>query len=122
LVLDKLEENRTLFVQERNFRSILKRHILKLLQWQKEYWKKRYTVRWIKLGNESTKFFHAAATERFRINTITSLDTEDGRVITDHMKKAALLWEEYKNRLGCSTHTDALQLARADSDSQPRRH
>jgi hypothetical protein len=31
LVLDKLEENRTLFVQERNFRSILKRHILKLL-------------------------------------------------------------------------------------------
>jgi hypothetical protein len=64
LVLDKLEENRTLFVLQRNFRSILKRHILKLLQWQKEYWKKRYSVRWTKLGDESTKFFHAAATER----------------------------------------------------------
>jgi hypothetical protein len=73
-IMDKLEENRTLFVQERNFRNILKKHILKLLQHQKEYWKQRYTVRWTKLGDESTRFFHAAATERYRINTIPSLD------------------------------------------------
>jgi hypothetical protein len=73
-IMDKLEENRTLFVQERNFRNILKKHILKLLLHQKEYWKQRYTVRWTKLGDESTRFFHAAATERYRINTIPSLD------------------------------------------------
>jgi hypothetical protein len=30
-------------------------HILKLLQWQKEYLKKRYIVIWTKLGDESTK-------------------------------------------------------------------
>jgi hypothetical protein len=52
-------------------------HILKLLQNQKEYWRKRYTVRWTKFGDESTKKFHAAATERYRFNTITSLDTVD---------------------------------------------
>jgi hypothetical protein len=57
IVLDKLEENRTLFLQEHNFRKILKKHILRILQWQKEYWRKRYTVRWTKLGDESTKFF-----------------------------------------------------------------
>jgi len=43
------------------------------LKHQKDYWKKRYTIRWTKFGDESTKFFHAAATERYRINTITSL-------------------------------------------------
>jgi hypothetical protein len=90
-VLDKLEENRPLFTQEYNFRKILKKHILKVLQWQKEYWRKRYTVRWTMLADESTKFFHATATETFKINTITSLDIEDGRVLCSHLEKATLL-------------------------------
>jgi hypothetical protein len=62
-------------------------------------------VRWTKLGNESIKFFHAACTERYRLNTITRLDTEDGRTMMEHLEKAALLWDEYRNRLGTSTHT-----------------
>jgi hypothetical protein len=53
------------------------------------------------LETKTQIFFHAAATERYRLNTITSLDTADGRIITDHYGKAGLLWEEYKNRLGC---------------------
>jgi hypothetical protein len=73
-----------------------------LLKAQKEYWRKSYTVRWTKLGGESTRFFHAAATERFRINTITSLDTKEGRTISSHTEKAAILLEEYRNRLGTS--------------------
>jgi hypothetical protein len=103
--LDKLEENRPLYPPEFNFRKILKKHILKLLQNQKEYWRKRYTLRWTKFGDESTKKFHAAATERYRLNTITSLDTGDGRTAYDHHGKAFLLWEEYKARLGCSAQT-----------------
>jgi hypothetical protein len=39
---------------------------------------KMYTVRWTKFGVEYTNFFHAAATERFRTNTITTLVAEDG--------------------------------------------
>jgi hypothetical protein len=40
-----------------------------------------------------------------RLNTITSLDTGDGRTANDHHGKAFLLWEEYKARLGCSAQT-----------------
>jgi len=106
VVLDKLEEQRTLYLQERNFRVILRDHTLNLLKFQKEYWRKRYTIRWTKFGDESTKFFHAAATERYRQNTISSLDSLDGRQVTEHFEKAALLWETYKARMGtsCNPH------------------
>ena len=107
-VLDSLEEQRPLFIQEFNFRRILKAHILRLHGYKKEYWKKRYTVRWTKLGDEGTKFFHAAATERYRINTITSLTAEDGRSITEHNEKAALLLEAFKKRMGCSSNPTML--------------
>lgn len=63
LILDKLEENRTLFPQEKVLKETLKTHILKLLQFQKQYWHQRYTVKWTKLGDENTRFFHATATE-----------------------------------------------------------
>jgi hypothetical protein len=66
---------------------------------------KRYTVRWTKLGDESTKFFHAAATERYRIKTITSLESEDGRMVIDHLEKAALIWDEFRKRLGFLAHS-----------------
>jgi hypothetical protein len=49
----------------------------------------RYTVRWTKFGDENTKFFHAAATERFKQNTIISLEDQDGRIVVDHFQKAA---------------------------------
>jgi hypothetical protein len=105
LILDKLEENRRLFCAKKNFRNILKGHITKLLQCQKEYWRRRYTVRWTKLRDQSIIFFHAAATERYRINTITSIDTNDGRTLTAHADKASFIWEEYRSRLPCSNHT-----------------
>jgi hypothetical protein len=41
-VLDTLEEQRPLFLQEYNFRRILKARIIKLLSYKKDYWKKRY--------------------------------------------------------------------------------
>ncbi|CAO2167262.1 unnamed protein product [Urochloa humidicola] len=107
-ILDKLEEQRALYTPEQNFRIILKKHILMLLKAKKEFWRKRYTVRWVKFGDETTKFFHAAATERYRLNTITSLDTEDGRTVSEHFEKAALLWEEYKNRMGHTTNPQML--------------
>jgi hypothetical protein len=111
-ILDKLEEQRPLFIQENNFRKIIKAHTLKLLQCKKEYWKKRYTIRWTKFGDESTGFFHAAATERYRQNTITSLQTPDERTITDHYGKATLLWQTYKYRMGQSLNpTMAFDLA-----------
>jgi len=101
--LDTLEEQRPLCIQEHNFRIILKQHILRLLKYRKEYWKKRYTIRWTKFGDESTSFFHAAATERYRLNTITSLVAEDGRDVFDHHEKAAILLGEYKGRMSSTS-------------------
>jgi hypothetical protein len=38
-------------------------------------------------------------------NTITSIDTNDGRTLTAHADKASFIWEEYRSRLSCSNHT-----------------
>jgi hypothetical protein len=50
-----LEEQRKLFVQYRNFIIILKEHIISLLRYKQEYWKKQHTLRWTKFGNENKK-------------------------------------------------------------------
>jgi hypothetical protein len=39
------------------------------------------------------------------LNTITSLTSEDGRIISDHSEKRALLWNEYRSRLGQTVNT-----------------
>jgi hypothetical protein len=107
-ILDSLEENRQLYKQEHNFRKILRGHILKLLERKKIFWKQRYTVRWTKFGDESTSFFHAAATERFRINNISSLENNLGELVSGHHEKANMIWEEFRERMGQSTDPDML--------------
>jgi hypothetical protein len=62
-ILDDIEDKRALTRPEWNCRVIIKRHILRLLDYKNKYWKKRCTYRWAKLGDENTKFFHARATE-----------------------------------------------------------
>jgi hypothetical protein len=99
-ILDVLEERRQLFRQEFTFRNILKRHLMMLLERKRIFWRQRYTVRWTKFSDENTNFFHAATTERYRINTIMSLQNEDDNLITDHNAKAGMIWEEYKERMG----------------------
>ena len=83
LILDKLEEQRPLYTQEKNFRAILKRHILTLLKYQNEYWRKD-----IKLDGQSLRMkvhnFFMQQQLRYMKNTITSLESEDGRQITEH--------------------------------------
>jgi hypothetical protein len=77
--LDKIEEQRAMFIQEANFRNIIKNQINRLLKYKNDYWRQRYTVKWVQFGDEPTKFFHAAATERYRLNTIKSIKDEEGR-------------------------------------------
>lgn len=100
LELDAIADRRTLTTPESNFQHILKSHLLRLLQYQKEYWKKRCTIRWIKFGDENSKFFQAVATERYRKNCISSLKTEDGTCVDDHASKESILFEAFKNRMG----------------------
>jgi hypothetical protein len=105
-LLDELEEARPLFLQEFNFRNIVKLHLDDLLLAECNYWRKRCTIRWIKMGEDNTKFFHSMATERFRRNCIKSLKASDGRIVDDHTEMAGMLWTCYKERMGRSEGID----------------
>lgn len=100
LDFDNLEERRPLTRPEFNFRKIIKLHLEGLLHLQFIYWKQRCAIRWIKMGEENSKYFQAMATERFRRNTIASLVNEDGIVVSSHSEMAGLLWSSYRDRMG----------------------
>jgi hypothetical protein len=102
LLMDSLEENRPLYTAEFNFRDIVKLHLEDLLLIECKYWRKRCTIRWVKMSEDNTKFFHAMASQRMRRNTISVLKAADGRMVSDHDEMAGLLWSEYKERLGTS--------------------
>jgi hypothetical protein len=107
-VLDRLEEQRQLTFAENKCRDIIKQQVKKLLKYKNEYWRQRFTIRWVQLGDESTKFFHAAATERYRKNTISVLQDGQGREISSHAEKAASLWNTFKTRMGDSESSHQL--------------
>jgi hypothetical protein len=91
-LLDALEELRTLSLEEWNLRDILKSHVITLLQNQKTYWKQRGKIKWVKLGDANTRFFHNKATINYRHNFISMLMNESLAEITDHDGKADILW------------------------------
>jgi hypothetical protein len=55
-----------LSIIEKNFRNIMENHTRKMLEAKKIYWKSRAKIKWTKLGDENTKFFHTVATQQYR--------------------------------------------------------
>ena len=92
---------------ESNFRKILRGHLLKLLDYQRQYWKKRCTIRWTKFGDENTKFFLSMATDRYRKNSISHLTLPDGTQVSSHYEKEKVIYEAFKERLG-TCHAPAM--------------
>jgi hypothetical protein len=70
LFWDLLFGCRDLSLQEWNFGVIIKNKLLVLLEQQKIYWRQRGAIKWVSLGDATTKFFHANATIRMRGNLI----------------------------------------------------
>jgi len=68
LFIDTLEEFRDLSIEEWNFRLLMRENLDKLLQQQLEYWRQRGKIKWVKLGDENSKFFHATATIQMKKN------------------------------------------------------
>lgn len=60
-------------MEEWNFRELISEKLSGLLHQQRLYWRQRGTIKWVKLCDENTKFFHAHASIRHRRNLITSL-------------------------------------------------
>jgi hypothetical protein len=100
-MLDIFEELRALDDIEWNLRDILKSHVLSLLQDQKAYWKQRGKIKWVKLGDANTRFFHTKANINYRHNYIAMLK-ENENEISDHNGKADILWKAFKERMGTS--------------------
>lgn len=100
--IDELENKRTLTLPETNFRKILKKHLLRLLSYQREYWRKRCTVRWVKFDDERPSFFQAMASKRYHKNNIPTLLMADGTEVEDHAGKEAIIYQSFKERLGTS--------------------
>jgi hypothetical protein len=71
--LNLAEEMGSLTIEEWNLRDILKSHVIALLQNQKTYWKQRGKIKWVKLGNENTRFFQTKAKINYRHNYISML-------------------------------------------------
>ena len=91
MYLDALEECRFLTSMEWNLRRIVQKQNLKLLHYKSTYWKQRYTVNRVKLGDECTKFFHAMATVYFRRNCIAQLKNNEGYLVSNHESKATII-------------------------------
>ena len=100
--LEIIEEGRTLHQMEINLKEMAKEHMLELLEKQNSYWRQRGKINWVKLGDANTKNFHARATIRNRHNFIASLKNDNDVEIMDHDGKAAILWNDFKDRMGTS--------------------
>jgi hypothetical protein len=106
IFLGILEEFRDLSVVEWKFRIMLQEKYNSLTQQQMIYWKQKGTIKWVKLGNEGTKIFHANATIRQRRNLIISLKDANDLPHSNHPTKANILWESFKDRLGTTDNPD----------------
>jgi hypothetical protein len=107
LFLGILKEFKDLTVLEFNFRTVLREKYVSLLHQQQVYWKQRGTIKWVKFGDEGSKFFHANATIEHRRNLISSLKDPSSSVHYNHQTKVNILWEAFKERLGTS---DSLEM------------
>lgn len=105
---DMFEESRDLTKMEQNCREIIKEHLLKILSYQRIYWRQRATIRWVKFGDENSKIFQTKDTIKYSHNHISLIQDEFGTEHTDHHAKVALLWKAFKDRLGKSQVTSNL--------------
>jgi hypothetical protein len=58
--------------------AVVKRKMSQLMVQDDVYWRQRAKKHWYKDGDKNTKFFHASATTRKKVNRILSLEDENG--------------------------------------------
>jgi hypothetical protein len=99
LLLDRLEEIRWLSAAEALLRRLAKEQLERQLKLKSLYWRQRYTIRYCRLGDENTCFFHACASARLRKNTIRVLH-DGGAPVYTHQGKERVLSDYYSALMG----------------------
>jgi len=64
----------------------LRNHMTRLLIQEDAFWRQRAKTHWLKDGDLNTKFFHAAASSRKKVNHIHSLMDSDNNKVTKEGK------------------------------------
>lgn len=62
-----------------------RRKMNRLLAQDDSYWCQRAKAHWFKDGDRDTKFFHASATARKKVNKIVSLEDDEGNKVTNDL-------------------------------------
>lgn len=92
-------EHRQLTPAEFSLRKLLKQRIIGLAVIERARRRQSSRITWLKSGDANTAFFNAKIHSRRRKNFIHSLRTE-GRYVTQHHDKAAVIHEHFDRILG----------------------
>ncbi|XP_074323651.1 uncharacterized protein LOC141660555 [Apium graveolens] len=85
-----------------------------LLTHEEVYWQQRAKNFWLKEGDTNSKFFHAAASSRKKLNHISGLKTVDRGLITSHEGMCSLL-KDYISKFFSGHETSREQQNGVDS-------
>jgi hypothetical protein len=99
LRLDTAQEHRLLSVGERELRSCLKAREVGLACINRIKARQRARIKWLKLGDANTKYFHSRAAHRKQKNMIQSLVT-DTRIATTPAEIEEAVYEHMSNIVG----------------------
>jgi hypothetical protein len=99
LRLDAAQEDRHLSVPERELRSCLKARQVGLAVINRIKARQRARIKWLRLGDANTKYFHSRAAHRKQKNRIQSLATED-MIATSPIEIEEVVFEHMSNIVG----------------------
>lgn len=81
-----------------------------LLYHEELYWKQRAKSFWLTEGDTNSKYFHAAATKRKKINHISQLLNVEGVMVSTHDAMCDLAVDYYRNIFKDDTATDGVNM------------
>jgi hypothetical protein len=99
LFFDRIEEKRPLNSNEFNIRLKLKENIFELACAKEMRWMQRARCKWLSVGDQNTRFFHAFASARLRINTVHVIQNNNN-TYTSQSDIQGIFFHSLKDQLG----------------------
>ncbi|XP_039684970.1 uncharacterized protein [Medicago truncatula] len=101
----------------------LRKRMQRLLSQDDAYWRQRAKTHWYKDGDRNTKFSHASATARKKVNRITSLDDDAGNKITNEQDMQEVARQYFVNifqqqNSDSSSVIDVINPSVSDNDNE----